>query len=96
MGYGETILPKSRYPQLKEDALTIDYSGWALVTHKWLPASVAYAAVETIDQRQNLIPVDDDQPLNMSNLCHGTDKCPLQVPLHPGAAKYYREKGYLE
>jgi TRAP transporter TAXI family solute receptor len=96
MGYGKTILPKSRYPQLKEDALTIDYSGWALVTHKWLPADVAYAAVETIDERQNVIPVDDDQPLNMRNLCHGTEKCPLQVPLHPGAAKYYREKGYLE
>jgi TRAP-type uncharacterized transport system substrate-binding protein len=96
MGYSKSILPKSRYPQLKEDALTIDYSGWALVTHKWLPASVAYAAVETIDERQNVIPVDDDQPLNMRNLCHGTDKCPLQVPLHPGAAKYYREKGYLK
>jgi TRAP-type uncharacterized transport system substrate-binding protein len=96
MGYSKTILPKSRYPQLKEDALTIDYSGWALVTHKWLPGNVAYAAIETIDQRQNVIPVDDDQPLNMRNLCHGTENCPLQVPLHPGAAKYYREKGYLE
>jgi TRAP transporter TAXI family solute receptor len=96
MGYSKVLLPKSRYPQLKEDALTIDYSGWALVTHKWLPANVAYAAVETIDQRQNVIPVDDDQPLNMRNLCHGTEKCPLQVPLHPGAAKYYREKGYLK
>jgi TRAP-type uncharacterized transport system substrate-binding protein len=95
MGYSKSILPRSRYPQLKEDALTIDYSGWALVTHKWLPVNVAYAAAETIDQRQNVIPVDDEQPLNMGNLCHGTAKCPLQVPLHPGAARYYREKGYL-
>ena len=95
MGYTRTVLPKTRYPQLAEDALTIDYSGWALVTHKWLPNNVGYAAIETIDQRQSVIPVDDDQPLNMRNLCRGTEKCPLQIPLHPGAEKYYKEKGYL-
>lgn len=96
LGYSRAVLPKSRYRQLKQDALTIDFSGWALVTHKWLPNSVARAAIETIDERQKVIPVDDDEPLNMGNLCHGTEKCPLKIPLHPGAARYYREKGYLE
>jgi uncharacterized protein len=95
MGYSQTVLPKTRYPQLKGDALTIDYSGWSLVTHRWLPDKVAYAAIETIDERQNVIPVDDDRPLDMRDLCRGTEKCPLQVPLHPGALKYYRAKGYL-
>ena len=95
MGYTRTALPKSRYPQLKEDVLTIDYSGWTLVTHRWLPDNIAYAAIQTIEEKQGLIPVDDDQPLKMRDLCHGTEKCPLQIPLHPGAVKYYREKGYL-
>jgi TRAP transporter TAXI family solute receptor len=95
VGYSRTVLPKSRYRQLKEDVLTIDFSGWALVTHKWLPNKVAYAAIETIDERKKNIPVDDDKPLNMRNLCHGTEKCPLKIPLHPGAMKYYKEKGYL-
>jgi TRAP-type uncharacterized transport system substrate-binding protein len=95
MGYSRTVLPKSRYRQLNEDTLTIDYSGWALVTHRWLPNRVAYSAIQTIDERQSVIPVDDDEPLNMKNLCRGTEKCPLQVPLHPGALKYYKEKGYL-
>jgi TRAP transporter TAXI family solute receptor len=95
MGYTRTTLPRSRYPRLKEDMPTIDYSGWALVTHRWLPDNIAYAAIQTIDEKQGLIPVDDDQPLNMRELCHSTEKCPLQIPLHPGAAKYYREKGYL-
>jgi TRAP-type uncharacterized transport system substrate-binding protein len=95
LGYSKTVLPKARYKQLAGDALTIDFSGWALVTHKWLPDSVAYAAIETIDERKNAIPVDDENPLNMKDLCHGTEKCPLKIPLHPGAVKYYREKGYL-
>jgi TRAP-type uncharacterized transport system substrate-binding protein len=96
MGYTRTVLPKKRYRQLKEDVLTIDFSGWALVTHKWLPNQVAYAAIETVDERKKYIPVDDDRPLNMGELCNGSEKCPLRVPLHAGAAKYYREKGYLK
>jgi TRAP-type uncharacterized transport system substrate-binding protein len=95
MGYNQTVLPKRRYRQLKADALTLDYSGWALVTHKWLPTKVAYAAVETIDERKKVIPVDDDRPLTMKNLCRATEKCPLPVPLHPGATRYYKDKGYL-
>ncbi len=96
MGYSRTMLPKKRYRQLKEDALTIDFSGWALVTHKWLANNVAYAAIETIDEKKKIIPVDDDRPINMRELCNGSEKCPLRVPLHPGAAQYYREKGYLK
>ena len=95
LGYSGTVLPQSRYRQLNHDVPTIDFSGWALVTHKWLPDRVAFAAIETIDEKQKFIPVDDDQPLNMRELCQGSEKCPLSVPLHRGAAKYYKEKGYL-
>lgn len=95
MGYQRSVLPKSRYRQLNDNITTIDFSGWSLVTHRWLPERVAYAAIETIDDRREVIPVDDDEPLNMRELCRNTEKCPLRVPLHPGALKYYREKGYL-
>jgi len=95
MGYTKAILPKARYHQLDGDVLIIDFSGWSLVTHRWLPNKLAYTAVETIDERQGAIPVDDDKPLDMKDLCRSTEKCPLQIPLHPGALKYYREKGYL-
>ena len=95
MGYSRSVLPKSRYAQLTEDTLTVDFSGWALVTHKWLPDRLAYAAVETIEERRNVIPVDDIEPLSMTDLCRGSDKCPLRIPLHPGAMKYYKERGYL-
>ena len=95
IGYTHATLPKSRFPQLEEDALTINFSGWSLVTHRWLPDQVAYAAIETIDERQKVIPVDDEKPLDMKDLCRSTEKCPLQIPLHSGAEKYYKEKGYL-
>ena len=50
--------------------------------------------MQTIDERQAVIPIDDDKPLDMRNLCRSTEKCPVQIPLHPGALKYYKEKGY--
>ena len=95
LGYSKAVLPKSRYRQLRDDVSTIDFSGWSLVTHRWLPNRIAYAAVETIDERKKMIPVDDDKPLSIRNLCRSTEKCSLQIPLHPGALKYYKEKGYL-
>jgi TRAP-type uncharacterized transport system substrate-binding protein len=95
IGYSRAVLPKSRYRQLKEDVLSIDFSGWSFVTHRWLPKGIAYAAVEAIDARRAVIPVDDDKPLDMRNLCRSTEACPLQIPLHPGALKYYKDKGYL-
>jgi TRAP-type uncharacterized transport system substrate-binding protein len=95
MGYRRALLPKKRFRQLRQDALTVDFSGWALVTHRWLPNSVAYAAVEAIAERRDVIPVDDDKPLSMRNLCRSTEKCALQIPLHLGAIQYYKAKGYL-
>jgi TRAP-type uncharacterized transport system substrate-binding protein len=95
LGYSRAILPKRRYRQLREDVPTIDFSGWSLVTHRWLLNRIAYAAVETIDERKKMIPVDDDKPLKMKELCRSTEKCPLEIPLHPGALKYYQDKGYL-
>jgi TRAP-type uncharacterized transport system substrate-binding protein len=86
MGYTKAVLPESRYRQFTDDVLSIDFSGWSLVTHRWLPNKLAYAAVATIDERQSVIPVDDDKPLDMRMLCSSTEKCPLQIPLHPGAA----------
>ena len=95
VGYTKAILPKSRYREFRDDVVSIDFSGWSLVTHRWLSNKLAYAAIETIDERQNIIPVDDDRALDMRDLCRSTEKCPLQIPLHPGAAQYYKEKGYL-
>ncbi len=95
LGYMESVIPASRFPKLSGDVATIDFSGWPLITHRWLSNDLAYGICEAIDVRQNVIVVDDDQPLDMKNLCRGTENAPLEIPLHPGAKKYYEEKGYL-
>lgn len=95
MGYERAIIPKAQFKKLAEDVMTIDFSGWPLITHKWLGDNIAYAICEAIDARKHAIPVDDDLPLDVKNLCKDSDSGPVKIPFHPGAVKFYREKGYL-
>jgi hypothetical protein len=75
--------------------MTVDFSGWALVTHRWMPDSVAYAAVEAIDERRDVIPVDDDKPLRMRNLCRSTEKCRSRFHSIPEPFSDYKAKRYV-
>lgn len=95
LGYRPSLLPVSRFGALGADVETIDFSGWPLITHSGLSDELAYGICQAIDLRQAVIPVDDEAPLDMKKLCRSTEEAPLDIPLHPGAKKYYREKGYL-
>jgi TRAP-type uncharacterized transport system substrate-binding protein len=95
LGYQKSVIPASRFPKLSRDVATIDFSGWPLITHRWLSNDLAYGICEAIDARQSAIVVDDDRPLDMKQICRGTESAPLEIPLHPGAKKYYEEKGCL-
>ncbi len=44
--------------------------------------------------RRRDIPVDAHR-LNIPEVCRDTDAGPLGIPLHPGAKKFYEEKGFL-
>jgi TRAP-type uncharacterized transport system substrate-binding protein len=95
LGFRRAVIPQARYQSLPGDIMTIDFSGWPLITHRWLADNIAYSICEAIDAKQSVISVDDDDPLNMRKLCRSTDAGPLQIPLHPGALRYYKDKGYL-
>ncbi len=95
LGYERSVIPVARYRNLPADVTTLDFSGWPLITHRWLSDELAYSICQAIDARQVVIPVDDPAPLDMRKICRGTEAAPLRIPLHPGAKKYYEEKGYL-
>src|SRR5262249_7114538 len=62
LGFQRAVLPQEKYPQLGGNIQTLDFSGWPLITHRWLPNELAYAICEAVDARQSVIPVDDDHP----------------------------------
>ena len=73
----------------------IDYSGWPIVTHAELPDDIAYHMIGVLERIREEIPYDSAQIPPMSSFCRSSEESPLDIPLHPGAERYYREKGYL-
>jgi len=96
MGYRPTVMHKSRFAGMAEDITTIDFSGWPMIVRADMGNDVAYAICEAIEKRKEVIPTDNYKPLEMVQLCANDEEAPYDVPLHPGAARFYRERGYLK
>lgn len=96
MGYHASVVPKSRFRGIPEDVPTLDFSGWPMVVRADMPDDVAYALCEAIEARRDLMPTDNYKPLDVAQLCANDEEAPFDVPLHPGAERFYRERGYLK
>ena len=96
MGYRPTIMSKSRFQGMAEDITTIDFSGWPMIVRADMKDEVAYAICEAIERRKDVIPTDNYKALDMAQLCANDEEAPFDVLLHPGAARFYRERGYLK
>jgi TRAP-type uncharacterized transport system substrate-binding protein len=73
----------------------IDYSGWPIVCRADMPDELAYHFVSALERIREEIPYDAAEVPPMSNLCRSTEEGPLGIPLHPGAERYYQERGCL-
>lgn len=96
MGYRPGVVPKANFKGLTNDIPTIDFSGWPMVVRADMPNDVAYALCEAIELRRKSMPTDNFKPLNLADLCANDYEAPYDVPLHPGARRFYRERGYLK
>lgn len=97
IGFPSAALTRKHYPQLDRDLCCVDFSGWTFFCHADLPPLVAYNMAKAVDLCYKQIPVDhfDKRPMTMREFCRGGEAGQLNIPLHPGARKYYREKGYI-
>lgn len=96
MGYKTSVVPKARFKGMTSDVPTVDFSGWPMAVHADLPNDVAYAICEAIEKRRKLIPSDNFKPIAMKQLCANDGEAPFNIPMHPGARRFYRERGYLK
>ena len=94
LGWRRAILPAARFPHLDRDRMCIDYSGWPLYTRASLPDEVAHKVCAAIAARGDQIPWDPKSYTGLDQLGRDTEATPLDVPLHPGAARWYREQGF--
>jgi TRAP-type uncharacterized transport system substrate-binding protein len=73
----------------------VDFSGWPIVVHKNFPDDLAFHIAGVLEKIREEIPYDATETPSMKQLCSNSESGPLDFPLHPGAERYYREKGYL-
>jgi TRAP-type uncharacterized transport system substrate-binding protein len=94
-GFDMIEITKKRIPSLPQPVTAVDFSGWPMIVHADMPDDVAYALCEAIELRKTAIPTDNFKPLNLADLCNPNDETPRGAPLHPGAERFYRERGFL-
>jgi len=97
LGFPSAMLTRKHYPKLERDIRCVDFSGWTFFCHADLPSAIAYAMAKAVDLCHKQIPVDhfDKRPMTIREFCRGGEAGQLNIPLHPGAKKYFRERGYL-
>ena len=97
IGFPSAMLTRKHYPKLEDDIRCVDFSGWTYFCHADLLNHIAYNMAKAVDLCYKKIPVDhfDKRPMTMREFCRSGEAGQLNIPLHPGAKKYFREKGYL-
>ncbi|MCX5907991.1 MAG: TAXI family TRAP transporter solute-binding subunit [Deltaproteobacteria bacterium] len=92
-GFSKEILPKDSYKGMDTEYLTVADSV-VLICKKDLSDEMAYLLVKVLCENQKKwadlhVMFKDFNPKD-------TGVFPEQITLHPGAAKYFKEKGYLK
>jgi uncharacterized protein len=96
LGYRPTSMSRCGFRGMAEGVKTVDFSGWPMIVRADMPNEVAYALCEALEKRSEVIPTDNFKPLSIAQLCANDDEAPYDVPLHSGARRFYRERGYLK
>jgi len=88
--YGRFTVPAGLYPGLDEEVVTVGIKS-ALFTNASVDEDLVYQLTKTMYEYYEEI-VGSHQALESVTLDNAVDGLP-PVPLHPGAVKYYQEKG---
>jgi TRAP-type uncharacterized transport system substrate-binding protein len=91
LGWRRVVLPKARFPRLSGDIDTLDFSGWPIYASASLAQEAAYDVCGAIAARTAEIPWERGTEGSVWQMGRESDATPMDVPLHPGAERWYRE-----
>lgn len=100
-GYAGSEIPAGTYRGVEHPVSTVDFSGWLVFCREDMPEEWAYAVARACDVTREQVTraLWDREPLtwNPGAAAEGGDYMFNQttIPLHPGAATYARERGYI-
>ena len=96
LGFRRAMLPKAHYLRLETDVPTLDFSGFPVYTHANVPDAIVTAVCAALEARKETIIWQESGPLPLERMCRDTLAGPLNIPLHPAAERFWRERGYLK
>ena len=86
------VIPVGLYPGIDRPVPTVVSSGTAIYGRDDMLDDFAYTVAKAMDEQQHLLQWTQlNFSYNVYNVWKG-----FEVPLHPGAARYYRERGYMK
>ena len=94
-GWRKKTIKPGNYPNVTRNYDCLDFSGWPIFCHADLPEARVAQICEALDARKAHIPWQGDGPLPVERMCRDAADTPLDVPLHPGAERYWKSVGYL-
>ena len=94
-GLRRGMIAKTNFPKLDVDVLTLDFSGWPIYTHRDTADGLVTDFCRALDESKERIPWAEDAPLPIAEMVRDTPEGHLEVPLHPAAERFWRERGYL-
>ena len=96
LGLRRGVVAQARHPRLPSDVQSVDFSGFPVFTRADVPESEIRAVCSALEARRDRIPWEGEGPMPLESMCKDTAEGPLDVPLHPAAEAFWRERGYLE
>jgi len=94
-GLRRGTITKTNFPKLNADVPTLDFSGWPIYTHANTPDGIVTDFCRALEESKERIPWAHDRPLPLETMVRDTPEGHLEVPLHPAAERFWRERGYL-
>ena len=92
LGWRKVTIPAGKFPHLKQDHACIDYGGWPLYAHETLNEQTAYDVCAALAAREAQVVWEEDGYTDITQIVRDTEATPIDVPLHPGSARWLREQ----
>jgi TRAP-type uncharacterized transport system substrate-binding protein len=94
-GLRRAAITDAEYPGLGADVWSLDFSGWPVFCLASASDEMIYDFCAALDARKTRVPWLGEGPLPLERLCRDGKDGALYLPLHPGAERFWRERGYL-
>jgi TRAP-type uncharacterized transport system substrate-binding protein len=95
IGMRRGLIERKNFPKLATDVPTLDFSGWPIYTHKDTADQLVADFCGALEASKDRIPWAQDAPLPLAQMVHDTPEGHLEVPLHPAAERFWRDRVYL-